>query len=317
MNRLTWLIVLILACLSVLITIALIWRHYAEPTYEGRTLSKWLASGASPSSLELSNSQHAIRQIGTNAIPCLLRWMSFEPSPLRYKILGLSSRLPGTLPQKVYPYLSGRSQDQLAQAAQFGLRTLGPEARSAAPELARLAITARYPERASSCAGLLSSLGPDALPGLVAVATSTNLDAARCAAGGIASFGTNALPHVPTLLRALHGSRDEPAYGAVTALGALHLWPSTVVPELTLLLDPTNHDIRRFSAVNALPQFGYEAKSAVPALQNALTDPDTQMRSLARKALTSIAPEALTNLPPQLDHESSAIRRNQRAIHSY
>src|SRR5215472_10973672 len=107
MNRLTWLIVLILACLSVLITIALIWRHYAEPTYEGRTLSKWLASGASQSSLELSNSQHAIRQIGTNAIPCLLRWMSFEPSPLRYKILGLSSRLPGTLPQKVYPYLSG------------------------------------------------------------------------------------------------------------------------------------------------------------------------------------------------------------------
>ncbi|HEY9072979.1 MAG TPA: hypothetical protein VIN67_02500, partial [Desulfobaccales bacterium] len=51
-----------------------------EPSYNGRLLSEWLGdmrlgqlySGPSPT-------QTAVQAMGTNAIPTLLKWMSYEP----------------------------------------------------------------------------------------------------------------------------------------------------------------------------------------------------------------------------------------------
>src|SRR4051794_39911375 len=53
-----------------------------EPEYEGKKLSEWvldLNAGSSPS-------KNAIREIGTNALPYLLKWMRYDPPPWKPKL---------------------------------------------------------------------------------------------------------------------------------------------------------------------------------------------------------------------------------------
>jgi hypothetical protein len=58
-----------------------------EPRYKGRRLSRWLAlysdSLATESLGKRQEAEHAVRQIGTNAIPNLLKWLQFESSSQR------------------------------------------------------------------------------------------------------------------------------------------------------------------------------------------------------------------------------------------
>src|SRR5437867_9397006 len=45
-----------------------------EPRYHGKTLSKWIRSNGSPT--EQIEAEAAIRSIGTNALPFLIRWLT-------------------------------------------------------------------------------------------------------------------------------------------------------------------------------------------------------------------------------------------------
>lgn len=81
--------VLILAVLGGMIQIALRPRE-TEPVYQGRKLSFWLSDylpGAKASPEQLQRDSAAVREIGTNAIPVLLRWISAKDGPLKHKII--------------------------------------------------------------------------------------------------------------------------------------------------------------------------------------------------------------------------------------
>src|SRR5260221_5062014 len=70
--------------IGVLVTGAL--REH-EPTYAGKRLSEWVARLSSKNSLEGdSEAENAIRHIGTNSLPYLLKWISYEPAPWRIKL---------------------------------------------------------------------------------------------------------------------------------------------------------------------------------------------------------------------------------------
>ena len=67
-------------------------RESSEPVYQGRRLSHWVlelpwnvsAKGRSPAEV-------AVREIGTNALPYLFKWIAYEPAPWRlkaYEVLG-------------------------------------------------------------------------------------------------------------------------------------------------------------------------------------------------------------------------------------
>ena len=117
-----------------------------EPSYNGRLLSEWLGDmrlgqlydGPSPT-------QRAVQAMGTNAIPTLLKWMSYEPSPSE-----LSSHIEEMVPHwrpitnlNLYPA-------QRAQRAGAAFGYLGSMARSTIPELTRLARTASNPSTAGA-----------------------------------------------------------------------------------------------------------------------------------------------------------------------
>jgi hypothetical protein len=108
-------------------------RGTREPVYDGHTLTYWLeryqldrvARVPAPG----SQAVRAIRSIGTNGIPTLLRMAQAHDSSLRLKLDALAQK------QHLVPIRFSR-EPQLKTLATDGLCLLGPTASNAVPSLA-------------------------------------------------------------------------------------------------------------------------------------------------------------------------------------
>lgn len=277
------------AGLAVLVAVVTLLSPDSEPRFEGRSLCQWVrASGRG----ERAASERAFRAIGTNAVPTLLYWIRYEPSPLGRTVHTLAERLPG--PLRPNPT---KSRGYRATDAVIGFSLLGPEGRIAVPELVHLTMTSTTEGRIERCVEALCNLGPVALPGLLTIITNTQAKGRVAAIHSIGYSGTNFASAVPFLIKCLDDEEDGVACTAATTLGRLALSPSTVIPALAATLRSTNADCREYAAAGLL-DFGAKAMPAVSALQAALLDPSPSVRVMATNALLEIAPNALTNAAP-------------------
>jgi len=107
-------------------------------------------------------------------------------------------------------------------------------------------------------------------------------------------LGTNAAAAVP-FLETLMKNQSTPETSRNAALALMSVG-SAAVPALTnALADPQQP--RRFLAVSVLGEVAHDIGTNVvlPALTNALTDPDALVRMAATNVLRRIAPDVLTN----------------------
>jgi len=222
-----------------------------EPEYGGRKLSEWVDTWAY--STNRDKCDDAIRHIGTNALPYLLRWIQDKPA-WKSKLNRLTRRVFGR-----YDLGGGDRRFLRAEHAVEAFRALGPEARPAIPQLMRL------------------------------MNDSNRLWSAERAARAIARMGTNARPALGNLVALLANTNGLAVY-AVYAVGELQLEPQLVVPGLTNCLRSSNDTIR-FSAALALGKFREDACSAVPALLSATNDASSAVRGAALDALSKIDPK--------------------------
>lgn len=145
-----------------------------EPSYLGRTLSAWLAgyrrperNGGIPTAAEL-----AVRAIGTNALPCLLNWISYEPPLWREALLALATRpVEGKTSGEgsiVYgrSFIRGKSA-RLAELAENGFVILNTNAAPVLPNLDALMKESRSPEVRLRAIYALGEIGPRAPPRLM------------------------------------------------------------------------------------------------------------------------------------------------------
>src|SRR5262249_28117416 len=137
--------VLLLLCLCgalVIVGAVLLWPRNDEPVFQGRRLSEWLrvyviqqnSSAGSP----LVEAADAVHHIGTNAIPLLLRGIQRDADLSRHKsdFREVLDDLPP--PIRNDPRFDSILTRPNATLALAGFRILGPEARSAVPDLTRL-----------------------------------------------------------------------------------------------------------------------------------------------------------------------------------
>jgi hypothetical protein len=166
-----------------------------EPSYQGRRLSAWL--------LDLVKTYHdapdavaAVRAIGTNAVPDLLRKLPYSPNNTRTEFY---CKLDSLLHHKLH--LTGRTIVEPAALrsaeALKGFEALGPTASNAVPGLSALLDVPQVGERAAVA---LAYIGPGALPALMEALTNRSPTARFHALGGIGCLGTNAGPGVPLVL---------------------------------------------------------------------------------------------------------------------
>jgi len=238
--------------------------HSAEPKYQGQSLTKWLGnySRAEADSPQEKRASEAVRAIGTNAIPHLLRMLTSDDL-------------------------------QLQMDAKNGFTILGPTAAPAVPALAKL-LASTNEVNLFMAAQTLGEIGAPALPVLMETLTNRHYKVATQAYLAIGALSTNARPAIPILLRDLQLQNHFYRERAADTLGSLHIEPEMVVPALiNLLTDPSL--AARHLAIQSLGQFGPTARSAVPAISPFLTDAD--LSYTAATALHEIAPETFTNAP--------------------
>ena len=219
----------------------------SEPEYEGRKLSDWLdrlvyerKGVGSQYTMGLSGAESciAIRAMGTNVLPCLIRKMRAHDRAAG-RLRGVLWRNQSIIKVK---YVSAET---LRRQAVEAIRCLGPAAESAIPELALLL---GKQETAPYAARSLGAISPKAIPILLRGLNNDDplirREAAYGLGGGFAAsepwfphripprLGTNASMAIPALVRATKDTNDEVRAAAFYALGSIRQAPEIVLPTL-------------------------------------------------------------------------------------
>jgi HEAT repeat protein len=274
---------ILLAVLFVALLGGLVWMlsRPAEPVCKGKPLSAWLNEFNGVPGETNQAAFVAFREMGTNAIPALLKTLQSGDPRFQRMILKLN---------RMQSLVHFPLRDTLAQrwAASSALYAMGANAKPAFPALTNLLFdpTSSYPSAIA-----LAGMGSEALPPLFAALTNQNATIRDSAAFGLSWERSDLNLVVPALIGRLSDQDMGVHYTALEALCQLHAEPELAVPALMEEFPGKNPGFRRVILI-ALGEFGTSASAAVPMLLEVLSDNDQEERKHAAWALKRIDPEA-------------------------
>ena len=301
--------VVLAAALACFLLYELCWK---EPSYQGRSLSEWLATLDNATPERQQEVIVAVRKMGGRALPHALDMLHAKDSPERQKVIEFLNE--NTI-IKIAPEVPAEKQRQRALLALAALGKQQPKV-----VLEHLAMELLEPESAGDAASMLAIImGTNGLPALLQALTNKVPDIRWSAASALSApcqilrqTNANVLRHLgacgvtldelcsnakvfstvaaPSLLECLRDSNAQVRRNAVASLEAMGVKSAKVIPVLTTELRSTNAWDRRWSA-EMLRRFAKIAEEAVPALVQALDDSDETVRAAAREALTEIDPK--------------------------
>ncbi len=250
--------------------------HSDQPIYSGKYLSKWLDDVENEKPNEANEqAREAIRQIGTNALPFLLKEIS-DPGEIWNKVG--STNL----------YYKSQEAAKRRFNISIGFKILGPIAKPAVPALIDLLNNGNNPESAAEALTKIDS--QIAVIALTNALTNKSMDRRIAAAGSLIFVRSNADIAVPHLIQCLNYQPYEKCVMEAT-LGEIHARPDIAVPALTEALNDKDLQVR-VESVRALGEFGNAATSAVSALEQATNDSNRILRVEAAEALKQIQTHA-------------------------
>ena len=285
---------------------------HTEPSFEGRKLSDWLwTMNGSKEGPEKEEARAAVRKLGTNSIPLLLRWLRQEDRP------SLTERF-DTVRHTVFFWLV--THKLIANRSITSLRDFNPShsamAMLALPELdhaARLAAIPkliqmlgeknRWPENIPRAAGgaymVLPKMAPESIGPLTEALSSPDPQVWALAAGALSGIGPDARAAIPVLEKRLTDKDPIVRVGAAGVISKLGGDPSVFLPVVIQSLTevgPMNLDM----PLEILLRYKEGAKAAVPALVGILSKTpsspnptNTIARDQVINALRQIDPGAL------------------------
>ena len=142
---------ILFACAALTALIALVWPSEREPEYKGIPLSKWLDNYRWGD----AEFAEAIKHMGTNALPYLLRVAKYEEPHWRTRLSRTTSKWPaGALNSRVGQWLLGGKTASRADASVIAFGILGADADPILSELRGIEKASKDPaasERAREC----------------------------------------------------------------------------------------------------------------------------------------------------------------------
>ncbi|MBI1176351.1 hypothetical protein GC207_02810 [bacterium] len=275
------------------ITVFLFFAGKPEPTHEENPLSYFVAlyepyQGNSDADRQYAG--QAIKEMGTNAVPFLLKWIRYEEPD---RVDQIRDWLWARTKE---PFFNRQNDEDRARAAVYAFRALGP---AADESIGALAEVANNSKRTVVATRAIEALGycqrTNALNRLVTVLTNSSSELRDVAAHAFCNMGELAAPALPDLIRSIGDAELSVASNAIASLGELRLKPDLVVPALAAALDDPR-GLVRIAAEVALQKYGAAAKAAIPALLRALSDPQIDVRQYATNAVEAIDPNVLPRL---------------------
>ena len=263
-----------------------------EPRFQGRRLSSWLEDyGQGQQKNQQVN--EAVRQIGTESLPWLLRMLKSKDSTLKLKVVNAVTKL-GFKRIRFIP------AEEWRKRAAWAVMSLGEKAKPALPDLVNLFGNTQTVVWATAA---VSGLGWDAVPVLCGQMTNPDDQVRSIVSSAILKLclQPGAKDHrvevIPLLLRNLSDAKYNIRSDAAGALGAI-AESSTAVPSLMVNLRDTNVYVCAMTA-QALGRFGTNAAAAVPTLLELSKNQDSFLHDKALEALKQIQPGILIDFENQ------------------
>src|SRR6266496_4579891 len=164
---------ILLGCAIAAILILTLWRE-REPHYDGRSLSQWIAllNGGYAKDPDISqrDAEQAVRSIGTNGLPFLIKLLNYREAPWHTRLDSLCNKLPENVAHPLSRLvLHGGKERQ--QDAFSTLCVLGADAKPAIPALTNLFVN--QPPLADQCMAVLVHIGDEGLSPVLCVLTNS------------------------------------------------------------------------------------------------------------------------------------------------
>jgi HEAT repeat protein len=279
---------LVVVMITLACAIAALILHSREPEYEGKRLRLWLQDYEFGK--DCPAAEKAVRNIGTNGLPTLLRLMAAQDHPAWSNVVHFAS-------QHGIKRLDYIPADILHSQAWFGFHALGASASNAVPQLLKM-------YRPEPCfrhyALVLGEIGPpasNAIPALLFNLGNTNVAVRACAVRALGRIHCSAASVVPALTAALDDSVAEIRYEAVVALGLFEEEAKSAAPVLVRYLDsPTNYGVSQ--TVWALNQIHADPQMTLNVLLIMLHDPLPGRRHQDRRICGAAGLEVLGRAAP-------------------
>ena len=182
--------ILSLICCSVALScLVLLIGTHAEPRYQARSLSHWLLeyrTNQFSNAVACRASADAVRQIGTNALPCLLKWARYNEPKWRTRLYTQIWKIKWNLPKpwifRLSLHLRPCRPERPDALARAGFEILGPAAEPALTELISVISDPHTTCPIGSVIHCAMEIGPASFSPLTNILTSSSYPArVRCA----------------------------------------------------------------------------------------------------------------------------------------
>lgn len=322
------------AVLAALAFLAWLTFHSSEPSYHGKSLSAWLEQARQNKEIENpfsdvnldTPSARAVRAMGKDALPLLIRMARTRDTPLRENMINLSQHYGwlGLHPQ--------RFQDIQLKTA-YGFLVLGPVATNALPalismlddpdpdlqvrRLAAFAIAKIGPDAASAIPALQRLITNSVPPYPPSKALWDDVGMAAYALGAMGHAARSALPQIESLRNDPNFLVRAPAETALIKISGNGL--DAFLEPLKNPFDSTNW----FFAAYAIDFLGSNGTPAIPFLIRDLQSTNASVRDAALRALSAIHMSPETTIPAILPlvaatHTNAAERATAlTALHNF
>jgi HEAT repeat protein len=257
----------------------------SEPVYAGRSLNRWLVQAIWTGGSN-ADTTRAIRSVGTNALPGLLRLAHRKDSGFHRAVVMLSRRYPRAL-------FHLHSAEDYHWMATWGFSALGPTGKPTVPALIRLLADNDEGVRstAAACLGFIGPGAAEAVPALTQCLSDAvnNASASRetaileqRTASALGMMGPAAQQAIPILTAATNASVWYARNAAKAAL--MRIRGESVVPLIDQLKD-TSDPIQWYEVAMLVGDFGTNAEPAISLLIAALGTSDDIIMGHAAIAL--------------------------------
>ena len=273
-----------------------------EPTYEGKTVSEWIALTKDKDPKARATAARALGGIDSEAevvVPVLVRLArdrSFQFETWQAAEGALEKFGPPAIPALIK--LLKNTDTNVRHAAVQALGRIGPEAKAAVPALTEL-LKDKNDQVRQAAAQSLGNVGPEAgvaVPALTELLKAKDKWDRQAAARALGDIGAGASTAVPALTELLNDKDDQVRHAAAHSLGKIGPQARTAIPALTELLKVKDKWDRQ-TAARALGDIGAGASTAVSALTELLNDKDDLLQLAAAQALGKIGPQANAAVP--------------------
>jgi hypothetical protein len=150
------LLLILLGCAASITLAVFLWPREHEPEYKGVSLSAWLERGRRDPDFA-----PALKHMGTNALPFLIRAITYEEPRWRTRLRDATSNWPRWLAHNRFSnWLLGYTQLTYEAGTPIAFGILGPDADPALDELERIHKTSKNPAtstRALACIAFITN----------------------------------------------------------------------------------------------------------------------------------------------------------------